>query len=118
MLDSDACSSRDSVSSATLTIVVSRIDMIAPTTTTVATARTSGERLPSSVMRPSSSQPLDHVAEVAQQGRGRRAVRRRQRREDLGPPGVKAPALVVDRAAALRRELDVDAATVVPSALA
>src|SRR5215212_8907623 len=117
MLDSDAFSSRDNVSSATLTIVVSRIDMIAPTITTVATARTSGDSRPSSVMRPSSSQPLDDLTQTAQQGAGGRPVLRLQRREDLGPPGVEAPALVVDRAAAVRRELDVDAAAVVLRAL-
>ena len=37
IVDSDACSSRLSVASPTLTIVVSRIDMIAPITTTDAT---------------------------------------------------------------------------------
>src|SRR6186997_3051272 len=111
MLDSEAWSSRDSVSSATLTIVVSRIDMIAPTITTIAIARTSGERRSSSLMRPSSSQALDHVAEVAEQRRGARTVLRTERGEDLGAPGVEAAALVVDRPAALRRELDVHAAS-------
>ena len=38
---SGASSSRDSVSSATLTIVVSRIDMITPVTTTAETIQTS-----------------------------------------------------------------------------
>src|SRR4029450_7527152 len=102
MVESDAFSSRDRVSSATLTIVVSRIDMIAPTITTVATARTSGESRPSSVMRRSSSQPLDHVTEVAQQRGGPRAVLRLQRREDLGAPGVESTALGVVPAAGLR----------------
>ena len=40
MSDSDAFRSRPSVSSATLTIVVSRIDMIDPSTTTVAMRQT------------------------------------------------------------------------------
>src|SRR4029450_6428989 len=112
MVESDAFSSRDRVSSATLTIVVSRIDMIAPTITTVATARTSGESRPSSVMRRSSSPPLDPAPEVPHRRGGPRAVLRLPRREDLGAPGAEAPALVVDRAAALRRELHVDAAAV------
>ncbi len=52
---SGASSSRDSVSSATLTIVVSRIDMITPTTTTAATIQTS---------RPSGSSAADRGAGI------------------------------------------------------
>jgi hypothetical protein len=40
-VDSGACSLADSVASATFTIVVSRIDMIDPTTTTEETIRMS-----------------------------------------------------------------------------
>ena len=46
IVDSEACSSRLSVASATLTIVVSRIDMIAPITTTLATTMISRSSLP------------------------------------------------------------------------
>ena len=46
IVDSGALSSRESVSRATLTIVVSRIDMITPTTTTAATTQTSRGSLP------------------------------------------------------------------------
>ena len=44
IVDSGASSSRERVSSATLTIVVSRIDMITPTITTLATSQTSRPR--------------------------------------------------------------------------
>ena len=72
-------SSRDSVWSATLTIVVSRIDMIAPTITTIATARTSGVRRPSPLTRRPGHRLRARRPRGDRLGRGTRSARRPQR---------------------------------------
>src|SRR5215210_7961061 len=91
--------------------------MIAPTITTVATARTSGDRRPSSVMRgrrlARSPEVLHGRSQSLEQGHGAVALGRLQRGEDLAPADVDAAALLAGRLEAGGGQLDVHAAAVV-----